>query len=183
MSKKLSTQRICFCEEFIVDFNMTAAAKRAKYSEKTAYSIGSRLLKNVEVQNYIKELLEKRSKRTEITADWVLTELYNHAIADLADYFTICEDTGAIQAKSFDAMPEGKSHLLKSIKEDRAIKEDAQGDKVTVYDKIQFSLHDKLKALELIGRHLGMFTDKSEVDLKNTLFRIIYDGNGNGHPK
>lgn len=45
-----------FCEEYIVDCNATQAAIRAGYSEKTAYSIGQRLLKKVEVQDYIEEL-------------------------------------------------------------------------------------------------------------------------------
>ena len=47
-----------FCEEYLIDLNATQAALRAGYSEKTAYSIGQRLLKNVEVQNYISALGE-----------------------------------------------------------------------------------------------------------------------------
>jgi phage terminase small subunit len=48
-----------FADEYLVDTNATQAAIRAGYSEKTAYSQGQRLLKNVEVQNYIEEQLEK----------------------------------------------------------------------------------------------------------------------------
>lgn len=47
-----------FCEEYIVDCNATQAAIRAGYSEKTAYSMGQRLSKKVEVKNYIDTLLE-----------------------------------------------------------------------------------------------------------------------------
>ena len=43
-----------FCQEYVIDLNATQAAIRAGYSEKTAYSIGSRLLKDVEVQAKIK---------------------------------------------------------------------------------------------------------------------------------
>ncbi len=56
-----------FCEEYLIDCNATQAAIRAGYSEKTAYSIGQRLLKNVEVQNYVAQLGE--AARTDRTAD------------------------------------------------------------------------------------------------------------------
>ena len=44
-----------FCDEYLIDTNATQAAIRAGYSEKTAYSIGQRLLKDVEVAAYIEE--------------------------------------------------------------------------------------------------------------------------------
>ena len=64
-----------FVDEYLVDLNATQAAIRAGYSEKTAYSIGQRLLKNVEVQSMIANRMEERSKRTEITQDRVLTDI------------------------------------------------------------------------------------------------------------
>lgn len=64
-----------FTEEYIVDLNATAAAKRAGYSEKTAYSIGQRLLKNVEIQARIEELQKQRSAKVQLDAEWVLQRL------------------------------------------------------------------------------------------------------------
>lgn len=58
-----------FGDEYFIDLNLTQAAIRAGYSEKTAYSAGQRLLKNVEVQKYIQERLKSRQERTEITQD------------------------------------------------------------------------------------------------------------------
>jgi len=58
-----------FCQEYIVDLNATQSAVRAGYSKKTAYSIGQRLLKNVEIQEHIQQLMDARSARTEIKAD------------------------------------------------------------------------------------------------------------------
>lgn len=72
-----------FCDEYIIDLNASAAAKRAGYSEKTADRQGHRLLKKVEVDNYIKQLMEKREERTTITQDYVLkgiTELIERCI-------------------------------------------------------------------------------------------------------
>ena len=71
----MTPRSIYFVDEYLVDLNATQAAIRAGYSEKTAYSIGQRLLKNVEVQKMIANRMEERSKRTEITQDRVLTDI------------------------------------------------------------------------------------------------------------
>jgi len=60
-------------------------------------------------------------------------------------------------------MPGETSRALESINEDRVIKEDANGEQVTVYDKVKFKTHSKIRALELLGKHLDMFTDKVEL--------------------
>jgi len=64
-----------FCQEYLVDLNATQAGIKAGYSKKTAYSIGQRLLKNVEIQKHIEKLREKQTRRTQITADKVLRDI------------------------------------------------------------------------------------------------------------
>lgn len=71
----INKQEKVFCEEYVVDFNATQAAKRAGYSRKSAYSIGSEKLKKPEIERYICYLMAQRSLRTGITADRVLEEL------------------------------------------------------------------------------------------------------------
>ena len=75
-----------FVAEYLVDLNATAAAKRANYSERTAYSMGQRLLKKVEIQAAIQEAIKKRAHRTEITQDMVLKELAAIAFSNGADF-------------------------------------------------------------------------------------------------
>jgi len=58
---RISKQEQVFCEEYVVDFNATQAAKRAGYSRKSAYSIGSEKLKKPEIENYICYLMAQRS--------------------------------------------------------------------------------------------------------------------------
>lgn len=70
--KELNDKQRRFAAEYIVDLNATQAAKRAGYSERTAYSQGQRLLKHAEVSALISRGAERREKRTEITADYVL---------------------------------------------------------------------------------------------------------------
>ena len=71
----LTPKRQAFVREYPTDLNATKAAIRAGFSEKTAYSQGQRLLKNVEVADAIQKALAERSERTEITQDYVLTAI------------------------------------------------------------------------------------------------------------
>lgn len=71
----LTKKQETFAKEYLIDLNCTQAAIRAGYSEKTAYSIGSRLLKNVEILSLIEELREERAKQLNLDAYWVLKRL------------------------------------------------------------------------------------------------------------
>jgi phage terminase small subunit len=159
---KLAPMRARFVQEYLVDLNGTQAAIRAGYSARTATITASQLLTYPNVQAELQKAFKARAARLEISQDWVLNELRIIAAANLEDYYWIDPDTGAIRAKPFEQMPAGASRALQAISEDRVIKEDAKGDRVTVYDKINFKLHDKIKALELIGKHLGMFKERVE---------------------
>lgn len=152
-----------FCQQYLVDLNITKATKRAKYSKKTARTIGSKLLTRIDIQDRIAELKKEREERTKVTQDRVVRELALIGFSDLANYIDIDPNTGAIRAKGFEEMPAEESRALQSIKEDRVIKEDAKGDKVTVYDKVSFKTHDKIRALEILARHLGMLVERHEV--------------------
>jgi len=79
--KKLTPKQKRFCEEFLVDLNATQAAIRAKYSKKSAYSIGEENLKKPKIRNYMRELLTLRCIRTQVTSDKVIEELRKVAFA------------------------------------------------------------------------------------------------------
>lgn len=64
-----------FADEYLVDFNATQAAIRAGYSQKTAYSQGQRLLKNVEIKAYIQAEQDKSSETLKITREDILQDL------------------------------------------------------------------------------------------------------------
>lgn len=69
---KLTDKQAAFVREYLVDLNATQAAIRAGYSERTAYSVGQRLLKNVEIQRAVAAAQAKRARRVEIKAEDVL---------------------------------------------------------------------------------------------------------------
>jgi phage terminase small subunit len=214
----LTHKQARFVEEYLVDLNATQAAIRCGYSPKTAYSQGQRLLKDVEVATAVAEGMAERSKRTEITADNVLRELWAIATADpneLIEYRRRCcrhcwgvlsryqETQGERDARlrawekacqdadgDPDAKPIGDFDELGGIGFDKRrmpnpecpecfgegvgepmIKDTKQlspealslyaGVKIT-RDGIEVKMHDKLGSLTQVGRHLGMFVDKSE---------------------
>ncbi len=71
----LTPKQARFVEEYLIDLNATAAAKRAGYSERTAYAQGQRLLKHVEIAAAVQKAQEARSERTKIDQDWVIERL------------------------------------------------------------------------------------------------------------
>ena len=147
---KLTPKQARFCEEYLVDLNATQAAIRAGYSAKTAGSQGERLLKKVEVQIALAEAQQARSKRTEITADNVLAEIAKVAFADVRKIFD--SDGSLIRISDLDdtaAACIAGCDLVTVSKGEGEIEHVAK-----------IKLADKLKALELAGRHLGLFNDK-----------------------
>ena len=136
---KLTEKQKRFCEEYLIDLNATQAAIRAGYKEKTAYAQGQRLLKKVEAQEYLQELMDERSKRTEITADRVLRELAAIAFSDRTELAQVGE-RGEV---TFTPTEQLKEDIKRTI---AGIENGKYGTKVTTYDK------------ELLGKHLGLFT-------------------------
>lgn len=71
-----------FVDEYLVDLNATQAAIRAGYSPHTANEQGAQLLAKLSIQNAVREARSAQQKRTAITADTVLMEIANIALAD-----------------------------------------------------------------------------------------------------
>lgn len=160
---KLTTKQEIFCKEYIIDFNATRAAIASGYSEKTAKVIASENLTKPYIQEYIQELTKEREKRTEITADMVVKELAKTAFIQESDFY---HDSGEVKKLS-ELTGEQKaalsSYSFKSIHL-------GEGEYM---DVPIFKAQDKMKALEMLGKHLGMFVDKVEHSGKLTIQRTI----------
>lgn len=157
---KLTDKQKCFVSEYLVDLNATAAAKRAGYSEKTAYSMGQRLLKNVEIQAAIQKRQKKLQDKLEITQETVLQELAAIAFANGTDFAIIGRDGHVCLTPTID-LPEHKKRAVASIKEGQY--------------GIEVKLHDKVRALELLGKHLGVFATGGggSAPEDNNIFEVI----------
>lgn len=143
----LTDKQIMFVKEYLIDLNATQAAIRAGYSKKTAGKIGNENLTKPEIQAEIEKCMKAREKRTEVTQDRVVQELAAIAFARATDYAEVVNNS--VKIKNTDQLEENQVRAIAGIKEG------ANG--------VEIKLNDKEKALELLGRHLGMFKDKVEV--------------------
>ncbi|WP_221622714.1 terminase small subunit [Burkholderia stagnalis] len=90
---KLTAKQMRFVDEYLVDLNGTAAARRAGYSERTANEQAARLLAKVSVQHAVAERIKARTARTEIDQDRIVRELWHVLTADangLVEYRRTC---------------------------------------------------------------------------------------------
>ncbi len=155
----LNAKQKRFCDEYVIDLNATQSAIRAGYSEKTAGSIGQRLLKNVEIQNEINAINEKRTTKTGITAERVLTELGKIAFSDLKEYLSFNEN-----GVTFRDSEEVDGTLINEVSSQETVTRRGSGDnkEETIRVNLKMRLHDKMKALELLGKHLNIFSDNND---------------------
>ena len=133
---KLTPKQMRFVDEWLIDFNGKQAAIRAGYSAKTAEVTAAKLLRNVKVQAEISRRQKDLQKRTEVSQDRVVKELARIAFVDAS---VVC-------VTDFDKLTDDQRAAI-------------QGIKPTNFGW-EIKLCDKIKALELLGRHLGMFNDK-----------------------
>lgn len=159
---KLSAKQERFCEEYLIDLNATQAAIRAGYSVNSAGSIGSENLEKPEIRARIDAALAERSKRTGINADRVLRELGRIAFVNAVDVINMQDATVKCDAERDDTA------AIASVKVKVIPGEDGDG------VEREIRLADKLKALELCGKHLGMFKDTQDTNVPVTVV-INYD--------
>lgn len=139
-----------FADEYLIDLNATRAYRVAYPNVKkdeTAAQAGSRMLRNVKVAKYISDRMKERQERTEVTQDRVVQELAASAFAKATDYVEI--RGGRVVIKDTSQLEDNQIRAIAGIKEG------ANG--------IEIKLNDKEKALELLGRHLGMWNDKLDI--------------------
>ena len=154
----MNQKQKAFATEYVIDYNATQAAIRAGYSKKTAYSMGQRLLKNVEVKKMIQELEEAASERTSITKDMVLKELAKIAFVDPRK---LVDEEGRLKDIRF--LDPDTATALSSVDIYEEFNYNGDEKELMGYTK-KYKWFDKLRALEMLGKHLGMFTDKVHVE-------------------
>lgn len=195
----LTVKQQVFVDNYLTTYNATEAAVRAGYSEKTAYSQGARLLKNVEISTAIDERLSESAMR----ADEVLRRLAEQARSEHARYIVTKPRLDMIQMaleKKADLIPavidehgdidiaqmaldgvlelyapyiinatyvdldamrrDDMMHLVKGVKNTK--------------EGLQVEFYDAQSALQLIGKHHALFTDKQEIDIDQTV-NVVMD--------
>ena len=157
----MTPKQKAFALEYLIDLNATQAAIRAGYSARTASSQGERLLRNVDVSAAIQAGQIARSERTRIDADWLLTRLAAEATADVGELYA--EDgrikpvkdwpliwrQGLVAGLEVETIGEGAGHLTK------------------------VKLSDRVKRLELIGRHIDVQAFKDKIEQTGAVSLIV----------
>lgn len=146
-----------FVQAYLKDPNATKAAIEAGYSKKTARSQGQRLLTNVDIAKRIATAREERADRLQIDADFVLQRLVEEATADLADLYG---ENGAL--KPISEWPQvWRQGLVSGIDVEQQYSY-VDGDQVPDGVVTKVRLSDRIKRLELIGKHVDVqaFSDK-----------------------
>ena len=148
-----------FCNEYLIDLNATRAYKVAYPNckkDETAAQAGSRLLRNVKVQEYLQKKQKEIEKRTEITQDMVVRELAKIGFSNIKDIYD--ENNSLKQIKDLD---EDVTAVISSIETIEQY-ENVLGVKVKTGEIKKIKTYDKVNALVSIGKHLGMFKEKIE---------------------
>ena len=171
----MTDKQIIFANEYLIDLNGTRAYKEAYphvKNDNTAAAAATRLMNNPEVKDYIDKRIKDRLERIEVTQDDVIQELAAIAFANGSDYAKVVTKPVMIQTSEVDYVPaldsegnqmyyqaveieETEELTKRQIKAISGIKQGKNGIELTTYDKV--------KALELLGKHLGIYKDKVEV--------------------
>ena len=150
-NRPLTPKQAAFVQEYLVDLNGAAAARRAGYKVKNADQLGTQLLGKTSITTAIQAAIAERSARTAVTQDRVVLELARIAFMDMSRLVKF--EGGKMTITETAELAEDDRRALSELSESGT--ENGRTRKVKV--------HDKLKALELLGKHLAMFTDRQEV--------------------
>lgn len=143
-----------FVAEYLIDLNATRAAIAAGYSKKTAHSQGPRLLEDVGVAAAVAKRTQAQLGKANITAERVKERLATIAFADIRDLHDQDGNLKPLHALTADQAA--------AISQFEVIKKNAEaGD--GVIDRVhKVRLADQMKALEMLGKHFGLFIEKVE---------------------
>lgn len=167
----LTDRQEIFCHEYLKDLNGTQAAIRAGYSRDSAPQTASEILSYPHVRDRVQQLMNERAKKTGVKKDTILRRL--DAIGGL-DPAILYDEEGRF--RSIHDLPIEVRRGIKKIK----TREEWSGvgrDKVQSGEIIEIEFWDKIKANELLGRHLKMFNETVKHELGESLEALIAKSN------
>ena len=148
-----------FAREYVKDLNGTRAAIAAGYGKKNARKIASRLLTNVDIQARVAKLTKKHADKLDLSAEKVLSELSSTGFSNILDYLKITEEGGAYVDLS--NLTQEQAAAIQEVTVDEYV--EGKGKHARKVKRTKLKLVDKIRSLDLLGRHLKLFTEKIEV--------------------
>lgn len=154
MAVRLTEKQKRFVSEYLIDLNATRAAERAGYKDPNK---GRQLVTKSNVAEAIQEAIQKREERTEIMQDMVIQELAKLGFFDIRKLFN--NDGKPLDISKLD--DDTAAALVGLDVQDIA---DSDGNFIGFLKK--YKMADKIKALELLGKHLGAWEPQSKHDVE-----------------
>jgi phage terminase small subunit len=143
----LTLKQFAFCREYVKDNNGCQAALRAGYSARRARHAASKLLRLPHVQAELQTRLKKLDVLSDVTVERVLTELARVAYADVTGVIQVIN--GRISVRDTDDLTRDQRAALAELAQTQ--------------HGIRVKTHDKTRALDLLGKYLALWTERTEV--------------------
>ena len=156
--ESMKPRQVAFCEYYVTDLNGPRAVVKASYdsarkNNKSSIAVqASRLLSNAKCKKYIAHLQAQLKISAQVSSEMVVRELMKIAFQDPGDLIEYDKE-GEINVKSFEDLGEA-TKLIKKFKTKEAQPGFPHHGKI-----IEVETYDKLKALELLGKHTAIFTE------------------------
>jgi phage terminase small subunit len=164
--KRLTDKQQRFCEQYPIDLNATQAAVRAGYSKKTARQTGAENLSKPYIQAEIAKKQQQAADEAGVDSKAVLEELQALGFSRITDYLSF--DKNGVKLKTSAKLNDAQRAAIAEVTETTT-----RAKKGRKYKTRKFRLHSKTAALEMLGRHLKLFTDKVEGNI--TLAQAVHE--------
>lgn len=151
---KVQEKRSLFVREYLVDRNGTRAAIAAGYAPRSASVTSCRLLRNAKVRAEVSQQTERRLERLEVTADAVIQELAKIGFANMKDYLSVRDD-GSVYVDLSRISPVQAAGLAD-------LRIDEYTSEKGCIRRTRLKLGAKTRALELLGKHLKLWSDRAQ---------------------
>jgi len=161
--KPITAMQEAYCQSYIkTPENQSQAAIDAGFSPNTAAVKASVMMRDERIQKRIAELMEERNKRNRVSADYVLMRLVE---IDQMDVLDILNDDGSL--KPIREWPKIWRTTLSGFDLSSTIMNMNEDSIETILKKIKWP--DKVKNLELIGKHVDVNAFKERLEVSGTV--------------
>lgn len=165
MAKKLTPKRVKFCQLYLELGDASAAYRGAfcasRMKPETVNRCAHELLKHPKIAARIRKLAKAAAKPHEITAERLMGELAKVGFADLRDFVRL-EPDGRVMLDFTAAAAKDSLAALSEITQEQFT--DGSGEDARDVRRTRFKLHDKLRAIELMGKRLGIWIERHQHD-------------------
>jgi phage terminase small subunit len=162
---KFNRKQALFVDEYLIDLNATQAAIRAGYSQRSAPEQGYDNLRKPHIAAAIQAAMDRRSAKLEITAEAVLQETAKLGFANMLDYVAV-DERGSVRVNLSRLTRDQASAIIELTVEETVERASGSGASTSItVRRTKFRLADKLGALEKLGKHLKLFTEKMETSV------------------